>query len=77
MLKNVVLTAVITTMSASIAMAKGSNPVPPPDTGCDFKKACAAPEMDSSSAAAAITLLAGGLAVMIGARSKRAKAQAG
>ena len=71
MLKKISMAAALLAASTSMAMAFNfGRPVPivpkePPH------KTFEAPEIDPSTAVAGLTLLAGGVAVMIGRRSKR------
>ncbi len=77
MLKKLVLAAAVIAGSSTAANA-GTDcflwfcfPAPTPPT-----KPVKAPEIDPSSAVAGLTLLAGGLAVMLGRRSRRLEVQA-
>ncbi len=78
MLRTVVASVAICVLTCSAAVAKKVKPEPEP-VGCTAvsgKKCMTAPEIDPSSAVAGLTLLAGGLAVMVGRRSRRLEVQA-
>ena len=80
MLKTAAVSVAICVLTCSAAVAKKVKPEPTPaPIGCTSVsgKACmTAPEIDPSSAVAGLTLLAGGLAVMVGRRSRRLEVQA-
>jgi hypothetical protein len=71
MLKTLGIALVVAASSSQFSLANCGNDK-------DVGKGCAmaAPEIDPSSAVAGLTLLAGGLAVMLGRRSKRLQTQA-
>jgi hypothetical protein len=64
------------TGSAAMAKQKGGPVSVDPCPAYSGRTCMKAPEIDPSSAVAGLTLLAGGIAVMLGRRSKRLEVQA-
>ncbi len=82
MRKGTLIGGLLAAISTSVAMAGPLQTIEEDACKVDPRldsafKVCKAPEMDPSSAIAALTLLAGGIAIVVGARTKRLKSQAG